>query len=64
MNAQQPLRVLSRFLVFRSKASRSHIITAMARDRRHALEIGRQVVPLTRDAYALPEPRTPREVWA
>ena len=46
-----------RFLVSRSAKSRQHLCVCAARDRRHALSIARQMFPLERTAFAVPEGR-------
>jgi hypothetical protein len=46
---------LRRFLVYRSAKSRQHLCVCAARDRRHALSIARQMFPLERTAFAVPE---------
>lgn len=48
---------LCRFLVYRSAKSRQHLCVCAARDRRHALSIARQMFPLERTAFAVPEGR-------
>jgi hypothetical protein len=61
---QSAMPVLVRHLVYASRTSSSHICVCAARDRRHALQIARQTVPLQRTAYALPEPKLPKVVHA
>lgn len=46
---------MKRFLVFSSKSRTTHLCVCMARDRRHALSVARQLFRLKRDAYAIPE---------
>ena len=46
---------MKRFLVFSSRDRSTHLCVCMARDRRHAVAIARQLFTLKRDAYALPE---------
>lgn len=45
----------SRFLVYRSAASRDFLCVCAARDRRHAVAIARRLFRLDRTAYARAE---------
>jgi hypothetical protein len=46
---------MKRFLVFSSRTRSTHLCVCMARDRRHALAVARQLFTLKRDAYAVQE---------
>lgn len=54
----------TRYLVFRSKASPTHLCVCAARDRRHAVTIARQMFRLPATAYAIPEQPLRQEVQA
>lgn len=54
----------TRHLVFRSKASSTHLCVCAARDRRHAVKIARQMFRLPPTAYAIPEQPSRQEVQA
>jgi hypothetical protein len=45
----------TRFLVYRSRASRSHLCVCAARDKAHALRIARRLFRLDRTAFAVAE---------
>lgn len=46
---------MSRFLIYRSAASKVHLCVCAARDKRHAVAIARRLFRLERTAYAVPE---------
>lgn len=49
---------MTRYLIFRTAKSRSHLCVCAARDGRHALQIARQMFQLDRTARAVPERQT------
>lgn len=47
--------IATRYLVYRSAASRNFLCVCAARDKRHAVQIARRMFRLDRTAYAMEE---------